>query len=168
MIGLSIACIPKLLIADEPTTALDVTIQAQIIDLLRSIQRTEKMSIIFITHDLGVAAGIAQKVAVMYAGKIVEQGPAEDIFYRARHPYTWGLMRSVPNPRQSREEELFTIEGAPPRLICPPAGCGFADRCPYCMNICRLREPPETVLEKGHTCFCWLLDARAPKVEGGM
>jgi len=166
MIGLSIACIPKLLIADEPTTALDVTIQAQIVDLLRSIQQEEEMSIIFITHDLGVAAGIAQKVAVMYAGKIVEQGEAEQVFHNAKHPYTLGLMQSMPKPDQDKEKELFTIDGVPPRLILPPVGCGFADRCISCMRICKMEEPPITQIEPGHFCSCWLLDERAVKGKG--
>lgn len=161
MVGLSISCVPQLLIADEPTTALDVTIQAQIVDLLRSIQREENMSIIFITHDLGVAAGIAQKVAVMYAGKIMEQGSAKDIFHNPKHPYTWGLMQSMPKPDQDKNQELFTIDGTPPRLVNPPKGCGFADRCEHCMRICKLEEPPITKLEPGHTCSCWLLDERA-------
>lgn len=165
MVGLSISCVPRLLIADEPTTALDVTIQAQIMDLLRSIQKEKDMSMIFITHDLGVAAGIAQKVVVMYAGKIMEQGTASHVFHNPKHPYTWGLMQSMPKPDQDKSQELYTIEGAPPRLVDPPAGCGFADRCRYCMRICRIKEPPVTEVEKGHSCSCWLLDERAP--EGG-
>lgn len=163
MVGLSIACVPKLLIADEPTTALDVTVQAQIIDLLRSIQKEENMSVIFITHDLGVAAGIAQKVAVMYAGKIMEQGFAKDIFKNPKHPYTFGLLQSMPKPDQDKNEELFTIDGTPPRLIDPPKGCGFADRCEHCMRICKQKEPPVFEVEQNHTCACWLLDKRAPK-----
>lgn len=165
MIGLSIACIPKLLIADEPTTALDVTIQAQILDLMKSIQKEENMAIILITHDLGVAASIAGQVAVMYAGKIVEQGTAEEIFKNPRHPYTWGLMQSIPKCDQKKDEDLYVIQGTPPKLIDPPKGCAFAQRCQYCMRICKTQEPPETILEDGHRCSCWLLDERAPKVK---
>lgn len=157
MTGLAIANIPKLLIADEPTTALDVTIQAQILDLLKSIQKTENMAILLITHDLGVAAAAAQKIAIMYAGKILEYGSAREIYEQPRHPYTIGLLKSVPRPDQPRTEDLYSIPGAPPALIDPPVGCPFADRCAQCMRICRQRMPEETELTATHGCSCWLL-----------
>lgn len=164
MTGLAIANIPKVLIADEPTTALDVTIQAQILDLLKSIQKTENMAILLITHDLGVAATIAQKIAVMYAGKILEYGPAREIYENPRHPYTAGLLKSIPSPEKPRTEELYAIPGAPPSLLDPPKGCPFADRCRFCMKICRQQMPETAAVSEGHTCACWLMDPRAPKV----
>ncbi len=167
MIGVSIACIPKVLIADEPTTALDVTIQAQILDLLKSIQKEENMSIILITHDLGVAATLAQKIAVMYAGRIVEQGSARDIFENPTHPYTIGLLKSIPRPDMNKEESLFTIQGTPPSLINPPDGCAFASRCQQCMKICQQKVPPRTVIEDGHECSCWLLQKKAMEENRG-
>ncbi|MBW7460886.1 ABC transporter ATP-binding protein, partial [Paenibacillus sepulcri] len=130
MIAISLACNPKLLIADEPTTALDVTIQAQIMDLLRDIQKKTDTAIILITHDLGVVAEMAQRVIVMYAGKVVEQGELNDIFYRSRHPYTWGLLSSVPRLDSDGHTELSSIPGTPPDLYAPPKGCAFAARCP--------------------------------------
>lgn len=157
MIGIAVACSPKLIIADEPTTALDVTIQAMIIDLLASIQCVSNTAIILITHDLGVAAKIAQRVAVMYAGKIVEIGDANAIYHNCRHPYTCGLLYSVPKSKQDKNMELPTIGGTPPSLIHPPQGCGFAPRCKDCMRICQQQEPPTYDLGEGHRCSCWLL-----------
>ncbi|OKP95161.1 ABC transporter ATP-binding protein [Paenibacillus sp. P46E] len=165
LIAAAIACKPKLLIADEPTTALDVTIQAQIIDLLRSIQKSNGMSILLITHDLAVAASIAQRIAVMYAGKIVEIGSAREIFHHPKHPYTWGLMNSIPSPDQDQNSELQTIGGTPPRLVNPSPGCGFAPRCPYAMRICLETEPEQQEVAGDHQCACWLLHPGAPKVE---
>lgn len=163
MIALALACSPKLLIADEPTTALDVTIQAQIIDLMKEIQAKTNTAIILITHDLGVVADIAQKVIVMYAGKIVEMGTLDEIFMNPSHPYTWGLMDSIPRIDLDREKELTPIEGTPPDLFAPPVGCGFADRCKYCMKICKEHQPEFFTAEDGHMSACWLLHPDAPK-----
>lgn len=163
MIALALACSPKLLIADEPTTALDVTIQAQIIDLMKDIQKKTDTAIIIITHDLGVVADIAQKVIVMYAGKVVESGTLEEIFKNPSHPYTWGLMESIPRIDLDKNKELTPIEGTPPDLFAPPVGCGFADRCKYCMNICKEEQPEFFEADDGHKSACWLLHPDAPK-----
>jgi oligopeptide transport system ATP-binding protein len=144
---------------------LDVTIQAQILDLLRQIQQKTGTSIILITHDLGVVAEIAQRVIVMYAGKIVEQGELNDIFYNPRHPYTWGLLRSVPRLDSDNTKELVPIPGTPPDLYAPPKGCAFAARCPYAMRICKEQDPEHMQLSEGHSAACWLLHPDAPKVE---
>jgi len=156
MIAIAIACKPKLLIADEPTTALDVTTQAQILDLLKSIQSANRMAIILITHDLSVASCLVDRVAVMYAGQIVEKGLAKQIFQTAAHPYTWGLMDSLPRPDQDKSRDLNTIAGSPPSLLSPPAECSFAPRCHFCMQVCSQRQPPGFELGPGHTCSCWL------------
>ncbi|WP_135548557.1 ABC transporter ATP-binding protein [Paenibacillus cymbidii] len=165
MIAIALACSPKLLIADEPTTALDVTIQAQIIALMKELQQRTDAAIILITHDLGVVADMAQRVVVMYAGKVAEQGSLEDIFYRARHPYTWGLLRSVPRLDSMRKEDLAPIPGTPPDLYAPPAGCAFAARCPHAMNVCIDHDPLHFHIGPGHTAACWLNHADAPQVE---
>lgn len=165
MIAIALACNPKLLIADEPTTALDVTIQAQIIELMKKLQEKTEASIILITHDLGVVADMAQRVIVMYAGKVVEEGTLDDIFYSAEHPYTWGLLRSVPRLDQQVDEELVPIPGTPPDLFAPPKGCAFAARCPYAMNVCLEEDPERTKLSSTHSAACWLLHPEAPKVE---
>ncbi|RED65573.1 ABC transporter ATP-binding protein [Cohnella lupini] len=165
MIALSLACNPKLLIADEPTTALDVTIQAQIIDLLRDIQKKTDTSIILITHDLGVVAEMAHNVVVMYAGKVVERGTLNDIFYNPRHPYTWGLLRSVPRLDSDKNNELDSIPGTPPDLYAPPVGCAFAARCPYAMQVCKEIDPEHFEVSAEHSSACWLLHPDAPKVE---
>lgn len=165
MIAIALACNPKLLIADEPTTALDVTIQAQIIDLMRDLQEKTGASIIIITHDLGVVADIAQRIVVMYAGKVVEQGTVDDVFYNPQHPYTWGLLRSVPRLDSNKNEELVPIEGTPPDLFAPPKGCAFAARCPYAMEVCLEQDPETTKVNQGHSAACWLLHPNAPKVE---
>ncbi len=165
MIALALACGPKLLIADEPTTALDVTIQAQIIDLMREIQEKTDTSIILITHDLGVVAEMAHKVIVMYAGKVVERGTLEEIFYEPRHPYTWGLLRSVPRLDSDKSIELESIPGTPPDLYAPPKGCAFAARCPYAMKVCQDIDPDHFVVHGDHTAACWLNHKDAPKVE---
>ncbi len=155
VIAMALACNPKLLIADEPTTALDVTIQAQIIELLKELKEKINITIIFITHDLGVIAEICDKVAVMYGGTIVEQGSLEDIFYRPRHPYTIGLLKSIPklNGGNSR---LIPIDGSPIDLINPPAGCPFAPRCEQCMKICMNKRPPISDISDKHSTSCWL------------
>ncbi|ARU59716.1 peptide ABC transporter ATP-binding protein [Tumebacillus avium] len=165
MIAIALACNPKLLIADEPTTALDVTIQAQILDLMRDLQEKTGASIIIITHDLGVVADVAQKVVVMYAGKVVENGTIDDVFYNPQHPYTWGLLRSVPRLDSSKDEDLIPIDGTPPDLIAPPKGCAFAARCPYAMEICMEQDPEMTKIDQNHAAACWLLHPNAPKVE---
>lgn len=165
MIAMALSCRPKLLIADEPTTALDVTIQAQIMDLLKYIQGEINTAIILITHDLGVVAGSADRVAVMYAGRIVEAGTTEDIFYRNAHPYTKALLKSLPSPDTTRDEKLTSIPGTPPDLINPPKGCGFAARCKHCMRICQEEYPPEFQLGEGHSASCWLLHPDCPTPE---
>ena len=156
MIAIALACQPKLLIADEPTTALDVTIQADIIDLLKDLQKQLNMAVILITHDLGIVADVAKKIVVMYSGKVVETGSNTDIFYRAKHPYTQALLRAVPRLDADENQELESIEGTPPNLIAPPVGCPFSTRCKECMKICQTHEPPEFEFEDGHTCKCWL------------
>jgi oligopeptide transport system ATP-binding protein len=165
MIAMALSCQPHLLIADEPTTALDVTIQAQILELLKDLKQKLNTAIILITHDLGVVAGLCQKVLVMYAGKIVEAGPLHDIYYRSRHPYTWGLLDSAPRLDEVSRQKLVPIWGQPPDLLAPPPGCRFAPRCAYAMTVCGSTPPPETIITPGHRASCWLLDPRAPKVE---
>ena len=157
MIAMGLICHPKLLIADEPTTALDVTIQAQILELMKDIQKKTQMSIIFITHNLGVVAEICDKVSVMYAGKIVEQGLVNDIFYNPSHPYTKGLLRSMPRVDETIYERLIPIEGSPVDMLNPPEGCGFGARCEHCMKICLRKQPPTVELGNGHRAACWLL-----------
>ena len=157
VIAMALACNPKLLIADEPTTALDVTIQAQIIELLKELKEKISMSIIFITHDLGLISEICDKVAVMYAGNIIERGSIDDIFYNPKHPYTLGLLKSIPKINNDDHERLIPIEGNPVDLINPPKGCAFAPRCEYCMNICMEKVPPVYHVEDGHEASCWLM-----------
>ena len=163
MIAIALACGPKLLIADEPTTALDVTIQADILELLKELQKKTNMAIIMITHDLGIVAGLAERIVVMYAGKAVESGSSYDIFYEGKHPYTKALLRSVPRLDLNTDQKLSFIEGAPPSMIHPPKGCAFANRCPYCMEICRQQEPPCFEFEKKHLASCWLYHEYAAK-----
>ena len=165
MIAMSLICDPKLIIADEPTTALDVTIQAQILDLMKDLKKKLNTSIILITHDLGVVADLCTRINVMYGGIIVEQGSDEDIFYNPRHPYTWGLLQSVPNPKSDVKEKLTPIEGQPPDLLKPPTGCPFAARCKYAMKVCVDNLPPLFEISKGHKAACWLNHENAPKVE---
>lgn len=165
MIALAMISNPKLLIADEPTTALDVTIQAQILRLMKKIQVEFDTSIIMITHDLGVIANMADRIAVMYAGKIVETGTSEDIFFNPKHPYTWGLLTSIPDTSDSNKKALRPIEGTPPDLFAPPEGCPFAPRCKYTMKVCRTEQPPVTNISDKHSSNCWLLDVNAPIVE---
>ena len=161
MIATALITTPKLLIADEPTTALDVTIQAQILELMKQLQKKLGMAIIMITHDLGVVADMADEIIVMYAGKIVEKGSNEEIFYNPRHPYTWALMNSVPRLDLDNKEQLVTIEGTIPDMIHPPKGCAFCSRCPYAMNICAEYSPETIELKGGHQVACWLTDPRA-------
>ena len=156
MIAMSLACNPKLLIADEPTTALDVTVQAQILELISAICNEFGTSLILITHDLGVVAGMADRVIVMYAGKVVEEGPTEELFANPRHPYTLGLLASVPRLDEKRQSELKTIEGAPPDLLQPPTGCPFMPRCFYARSICRTMPPLDPLPgNAAHHKACW-------------
>ncbi len=157
MIAIALACEPKLLIADEPTTALDVTIQAQILELMQELRKKLGMSIIMITHDLGVVASMCEKIAVMYAGHIVEYGTADEIFYSPKHEYTKGLIKSIPKLNTETIERLVPIEGQPVDLLNPPAGCPFAPRCASCMKICLNKMPPKTDLSDTHYSHCWLL-----------
>ena len=161
VIAIALANKPKLIIADEPTTALDVTIQAQVLELIQEMSRQTGAAVIMITHDLGVVADIADEIVVMYAGKIVEKGKCRDIFYRRRHPYTWALLKSVPRVDYEKKQPLVTIEGGIPDMTNPPKGCAFCQRCPYAMNICSEYEPTKTTLADGHEVWCWLLDKRA-------
>ena len=161
MIATALITTPKLLIADEPTTALDVTIQAQIMELIKQLQKKFRMTTILITHDLGVVADSADEILVMYAGKIVEQGTCDEIFYDTSHPYTWALLNSIPYLEQESKTTLTTIEGGIPDLISPPKGCSFAARCPYTMNICIQRCPELRKINDNHKCSCWLLDKDA-------
>lgn len=157
MIAIALACEPKLLIADEPTTALDVTIQAQILELMQELRQKLGMSIIMITHDLGVVASMCERIAVMYAGHIVEYGTADEIFYEPKHEYTKGLINSIPKLSAQEIERLVPIEGQPVDLLNPPAGCPFAPRCVNCMKICLREMPPKTELSDTHYSHCWLL-----------
>lgn len=168
MIAIALACEPKLLIADEPTTALDVTIQAQILELMMELKEKLGMSIIMITHDLGVVANMCDRIAVMYAGKIVEYGSAEDIFYSPKHKYTEGLINSIPKINSENHEKLIPIEGVPVDMLNPPAGCPFAPRCRECMKICLRKMPPYTDISDVHYSACWLLQKEASMaVKGG-
>ncbi|MFC7686019.1 ABC transporter ATP-binding protein [Ureibacillus sp. GCM10028918] len=165
VIAIALAADPKLLIADEPTTALDVTIQAQILELMKDIQKKRGTSIIFITHDLGVVANVADRVAVMYAGQIVEYGTVNDIFYNPKHPYTWGLLGSMPDLKNNVKEELRTIPGSPPDLIHPPKGDAFAPRNEYAMAIDYEQEPPLFRISETHFAKTWLLHPNAPQIQ---
>ena len=164
MIAMAIACQPKLLIADEPTTALDVTVQAQILDLLKGLQQQFHTAIMLISHDLGVIARLCSRVAVMYAGIIVETGSARDIFRQARHPYTWGLLKASPRLDTPGRQRLTVIEGQPPNPWERPQGCPFHPRCPYAMRICTMEEPEAMEAGIGHFVRCWLQHPGAPKV----
>ncbi|MGB8453281.1 MAG: ABC transporter ATP-binding protein [Anaerocolumna sp.] len=158
MIAVALACEPKLLIADEPTTALDVTIQAQILELMTDLKKKLGMAIILITHDLGVVAGMCDRIAVMYAGKVVETGTIDDIFYHPSHEYTKGLLQSVPKLNELDHKKLVPIEGQPVDMLNPPAGCPFAPRCNSCMKICLRTMPAYTDMGNDHYSACWLLD----------
>ena len=162
MIAMSLACTPRLLIADEPTTALDVTIQDQVLELMREIQREDQMAIILITHDLGVVARMADRVAVMYAGEVVETGTVDDIFYEASHPYTQGLREAMPDMHQHGVDQLQAIPGSPPDLFAPPPGCAYHPRCPHAMELCARTDAPEFELKGGHSARCWLKHPDAP------
>ena len=160
MIAIALACEPQILIADEPTTALDVTIQAQILDLMKDLQKKINTSIIIITHNMGVVASVADRVVVMYGGKFCETGSLDEIFYDMKHPYTKGLMDSIPNLKKN-EQELYSIPGTPPDLLLPPRGCPFAARCGKCMKVCHEYPAPEFDFSDTHRAYCWLYDRRA-------
>jgi oligopeptide/dipeptide ABC transporter ATP-binding protein len=166
MISMSLACKPKLLIADEPTTALDVTIQDQVLELMRELQREDNMAIVLITHDLGVVARMADRVAVMYAGEIVESGTVEEIFYEARHPYTEGLKLAMPDTHEQNTDPLQAIAGSPPDLFSPPPGCAYHPRCPQAMRVCAGQAPPLIASDTGHHASCWLHHPAAAEASG--
>ena len=161
MIAIALACKPKLLIADEPTTALDVTIQAQIMDLLAKLKEEVGCSIVLITHDLGVVAANADRIAVMYAGQVVESGPADQSFYHCAHPYTRGLLESIPRLNAAHDARLTYIGGTPPDALNPAPGCAFSARCKYAMRICRQQAPEKREVQPGHFCSCFLMDDEA-------
>ncbi len=164
VIAIALSCQPKILICDEPTTALDVTIQAQILKLIKDLQREFNYTIVFITHDLGVVANIADRVAVLYAGQIIELGKVDEVFYDPRHPYTWALLSSLPQLAQ-KNTKLYSITGTPPSLYNQIVGDAFAPRNPYCLEIDTLLEPPMFQVTETHFAKTWLLDPRAPKLE---
>ena len=163
VIAIALACDPEILICDEPTTALDVTIQAQILELINDIKRQKNLSVIFITHDLGVVANVADRVAVMYAGRIVERATSEELFYDPRSPYTWALLSSMPD--LDTKEALFSIPGTPPNMLYPPPGDAFHERNQYALKIDQRLQPPEFRISDTHSAATWLLDERAPKVD---
>lgn len=165
VIAMALACNPKLLIADEPTTALDVTTQADIMELIRELQEKLGTSVILVTHDLGIAAEVGDRIQVMYAGEIIETGTKSEIFKKAVHPYTWALMKSVPSAQSQTEETLYSLKGTPPDLIAPPKACAFAPRCEYCMGICRRLHPVMAAESESHSAGCWLMHPDAPKPE---
>lgn len=162
MIAMAMICKPDILIADEPTTALDVTVQAQILDLMKELQKQTGMSIILITHDLGVLAGIADRILIMYGGSIIEQGTRREIFYESKHPYTQGLLKSIPNPEKSKER-LIPIEGQPPDLLNPPLGCAYVPRCPVAMKVCLYNKPEIKNISDSHCVSCWLTEKISQK-----
>ena len=156
IIATALACDPKLIIADEPTTALDVTVQAQILELLKKLTKEKGTSVIMITHDLGVVASMCDRIAIMYAGQIVEEGTVDEIFYEPHHPYTKGLLNSINNSAKYNDEPLVPIPGTPPDLLKLPKGCAFMSRCPYTMKICEVQASPVTTYSETHCCRCWL------------
>ncbi len=164
MIAMSLSCNPRLIIADEPTTALDVTIQAQILELLKRLQKEYGTAIIMITHNLGVVAGMADRVAVMYGGRVAEVGTVEQIFHNPTHPYTWSLLRAVPRLDESKRK-LESIPGSPPNMLKPPGGCAFHPRCPFAMQVCTEEAPAMQALANNQHSACWLNHKDAPKVD---
>ncbi len=166
MIAIALACEPKLLIADEPTTALDVTIQAQILELMISLKEKLGMAIIMITHDLGVVASMCDRISVMYAGKVVESGTTNDVFYKPNHEYTKGLLRSIPVMKENEKKRLIPIEGTPVDMLNPPKGCPFAPRCDAAMKVCLEHMPEYTVLDDGHYSACWINQKNEFQKEG--
>ena len=165
VIAIAVACNPQILICDEPTTALDVTIQAQILELLKEMRVKYNLTIILITHDLGVVANIADRIVVMYAGQIVERGTSIEVFHHPRHPYTNALLEAVPRLDLQNKQQLASIEGTPPDLIAPPKGCPFCTRCKYCMEICCEQQPPVLNFGDGHEASCWLYQLETPAAD---
>jgi len=165
MIAIALACNPKILIADEPTTALDVTTQADIMELIGDLQEKLNTSVMIITHDLGIAAEVADRIQVMYAGEIIERGTKKEIFENPQHPYTWALLQSVPSLENKNKEKLYSLGGTPPELLAPPKGCAFAARCEYCMKVCKKIKPPVTKISDNQSVSCWLKHSLAPKTE---
>ncbi|SEO87763.1 ABC transporter ATP-binding protein [Paenibacillus sp. OV219] len=166
VIAMALACNPELLIADEPTTALDVTVQAQILDLLRQLKQEFGMSMLLITHDMGVAAEVADRIAVMYAGTVVEEGTVKEIFEQPRHPYTIGLLKSIPGLEGERGGELYTIKGVIPPISQLPSGCRFHPRCPHAMDVCKEQEPALLASPSGHKAACWLDESELKRTAG--
>ena len=167
VIGISVSNKPKLLVADEPTTALDVTIQAQIMELLRGLKRREGLTVLLITHNMGLVAEMCDRVAVMYAGTIVEEAPVKELFKNPLHPYTRALLRAVPNPLR-RVEKLESIPGTVPNLINPPPGCRFHPRCSQAFDRCRREKPPRFLVSEDHSVACWLYEDKAIGVDPGV
>ena len=163
IIAIALACDPKVIIADEPTTALDVTIQAQVLELISNLKDEIDSSIIMITHDLGVVASICDRIAIMYGGKIVETGTTDEIFYQPKHPYTKGLLSCISNPEDTERKKLHPIPGSPPDLLNISDGCPFADRCESAMKICKMKMPDQKTFSETHVCSCWL---HHPMAEG--
>lgn len=166
VIAIALTCNPRVIIADEPTTALDVTIQAQVLELIDNLRKETNAAVIMITHDLGVVAKLCDRVCIMYGGKLVEQGTDKDIFYDPKHPYTKGLLNCVAHPEDGEEEDLKPIPGSPPDLLNPPKGCPFVDRCSYAMRICKDYMPEETKFDGEHKCRCWLNHEFAKEMGG--
>ena len=165
MIAMALSCSPKLLIADEPTTALDVTIQAQILDLIHDLKEQLHTAVILVTHDLGVVANFADRIQVMYAGDIIEEGTTNEIFYNARHPYTWALLNSIPKVHDTKNDDLRALGGTPPDLLLPLPGCPFAPRCSRAMEICKKMAPPASVHSDTHRSWCWLEHEYAGEID---
>lgn len=165
MIAMAISCNPQIILADEPTTALDPTIQMYILDILRELKQKQNIAVMLITHDLRVASAVADRIAVMYAGNVVESGTAEQLFRNPSHPYTWGLLSALPEQESTPKSMLYSINGAPPELQNRTGGCPFVPRCPYAMKVCTKAPPPAFSPDVGHTCHCWLLDSRSPGVQ---
>lgn len=156
MIAMALACKPKLLIADEPTTALDVTVQAQILELIKKLKKEMETSIVLITHDLAIVAGMCDRIVIMYAGLIMEMGTVEQIFYNPKHPYTRALLKAIPHLKMKKDQALKAIVGSPPNLTNPPVGCPFTNRCNYAMKICNTYQPKLCKIEEKHFTACWL------------
>ena len=165
VIAIALASNARIMICDEPTTALDVTTQADIMELIRELQEKMGTSVILVTHDLGIAAEVGDRIQVMYAGEIIETGTKSEIFKKAVHPYTWALMKSVPSAQSQTEEKLYSLKGTPPDLIAPPKACAFAPRCEYCMGVCRRVHPVMAAESESHSAGCWLMHPDAPKPE---
>ena len=165
MIAMALSCSPKLLIADEPTTALDVTIQATTLDLIHDLKEQMHTAVILVTHDLGVVANFADRIQVMYAGDIIEEGTTDEIFYNARHPYTWALLNSIPKVHDTKNDDLRALGGTPPDLLLPLPGCPFAPRCSRAMEICKKMAPPASVHSDTHRSWCWLEHEYAGEID---